>query len=61
MRIEMIVLNACPHPGFLPQARENLAPSHELPRDWICQTLFCKAPDIRWLFPLPGGEGERSD
>jgi len=58
MRNGIFVLNPRPHPGPLPQERENLSPSHTMSCDWICRMVTRHEQDARLLFPLPGGEGQ---
>jgi hypothetical protein len=50
-------LNARPHPGPLPQERENRLPPHRISCGWIGRTGFRVSPSSHWLHPLPGGEG----
>ena len=55
-RIKMF--NDRPHPGPLPQERENRSRFCSKTRDWICPTLFRESGNARSLFPLLGGEGQ---
>ena len=70
--LEKIGFNARPHPGPLPQGRENRSPSScitnasvssfvrcsELPRVGGISFDFREFKNVQWLFPLPGGEGQ---
>ena len=47
-----------PHPGPLPQERENRSPSSEMACDRICLTTCSEKQTLRLLFPLPRGEGQ---
>ena len=38
--------------------KENLSPFFENSRDWICRTFIGRTTNMRWLFLLPGGEGQ---
>jgi hypothetical protein len=51
-------INVHPRPGPLPPERENYSPSFKLSCDWICRTVDREEQSVRWLFPLPGGEGQ---
>jgi hypothetical protein len=59
-------LNTRPHPGpwtDIPipnrdQERENYSPSYEMSCHWICRMVVREEQSARWLFPLPGGEGQ---
>ena len=65
------LLNDRPHPDPLPQERENRSLSHKISRAKFCRTVFGRPAyggerqtDLqtnrisRWMFPLPGGEGQ---
>ncbi len=47
-----------PHPGPLPKEREDCPPSLAATCDWIRRMVFGKTENVRWLSPLPGGEGQ---
>jgi len=51
-------INVRPHPGPLPQERENYLPSLEMSCYWICKAVVREEQSTRWLFPLPGGEDQ---
>ena len=50
--------NNRPHPGPLPQERENRSPSLSGTGGRISRTIFRKSRNAHLLFPLPGGEGQ---
>jgi superfamily II DNA/RNA helicase len=47
-----------PHPGPLPQERENLPQSHATASDRDCSDGFEQTRNVLPLSPLPGGEGQ---
>src|SRR5436190_632932 len=47
-----------PHPGPLPQERENCSPVLEQSRRGVCSEIAGARESRRMLFPLPGGEGQ---
>jgi hypothetical protein len=51
-------MEARPRPVPLPQERENAPPSHAKPCDWMGGSRFGATGHTRWMFPLPGGEGQ---
>src|SRR6266571_3002120 len=52
------MLHDLPHPGLLPEEKENRSPPHSKTCDWICRTAIGKAEDGQRLFLLLG-EKER--
>ncbi len=51
-------MNVRPHPGPLPQERENRLPSQTNCRGWVGRTDSRNTKRVQCLFPLPGGEGQ---
>ena len=49
-----------PHPGPLPQERENRSQSRNISCDWIGRSAISDERTVRFPFPLPGGEGGRN-
>ena len=58
MRNDACLSKFHPHPGPLPQERENPSLTHAMSCDWNCQTVFGQSQSVRLLFPLPRGEAQ---